>query len=54
MSPKKWDKMYPVQNVPKKLGKNVPGTKCPKKMGQNVPGTKLPTFDSGGKRKRWT
>jgi len=54
MSQKKWDKMYPVQNVPKKLGKNVPGTKCPKKMGQNVPGTKLPTFDSGGKRKRWT
>ena len=54
MSPKKWDKMYPVQNVPKKLGKNVPGTKCPQKMGQNVPGTKLPTFDSGGKRKRWT
>ena len=52
MSPKKWDKMYPVQNVPKKLGKNVPGTKCPQKMGQNVPGTKLPTFDSGGKRKR--
>ena len=54
MSPKKWDKMYPVQNVPKKLGKNVPGPKCPQKMGQNVPGTKLPTFDSGGKRKRWT
>ena len=54
MSPKKWDKMYPVQNVPKKLGKNVPGTKCPQKMGQNIPGTKLPTFDSGGKRKRWT